>query len=67
MSGLNFLLWTVAVLIILFVAAIVCFCIFAYCKRKKIVEEYNNRHPSWMDRLKEVQRQQEEALKQANK
>lgn len=66
MSGLNFLLWTIAALIILGVVTFICVCIFAYCKRNKMVEEYNKRHPSFMDRLKETQRKQEELLKREN-
>ena len=66
MSGLNFLLWTIAVLIILGVVAFIGIGIFAYCKRNKMVEEYNKQHPSFLDRLKETQRKQEEMLKQAN-
>ncbi len=67
MSGLNFLLWTIGVLIILGVIGFVGACIFAYCQRNKMVDNYNKRHPSLRSRLEEAKRKQEELIKQQNK
>lgn len=67
MSGLNFLLWTVAAVIILGVVVFIGASVYAYRKRKEMLDEYRKEHPSFMDRLKEAQSQQQELLRKQNK
>lgn len=66
MSGLNFLLWTIAAILILVVVAIIMGCIFAYHKRNQAIKEFG-KEPTFIDRLKKAQAEQEELLKQHNK
>ncbi len=67
MSGLNFLLWTIGVLIILGVIGFVGACIYGYRQRDKMVDEYNKHSRSLRSRLEEAKRKQEELIKQQNK
>ncbi|WP_305156210.1 hypothetical protein [uncultured Muribaculum sp.] len=66
MSGLNFLLWTIAVILILGVVAYVVGVIYICRARNKAAKEIGNRS-GLMSRLKEVQAEQEALLKQRNK
>lgn len=58
MSGLNFLLWTIAVILILGVVIFVIISIYAYRVRNKVAKEIGNRS-GLMSRLKEAQAEQE--------
>lgn len=62
MSGLNVLLWTIAVILILGAVATVGVFIAAYVIRKKQIEKFG-REPTLMDRLKEAQAAQEELMR----
>lgn len=66
MSGLNFLLWTIAAILILGVVIFVAFCIYAYHVRERVIKGLGKKQ-TFMDRLKEVQAEQEALLKQHNK
>ena len=66
MSGLNFLLWTIAVILILGVVAFIVACIYGFHVRKRAMKEISKRS-GFMSRLKKVQAEQEELLKQQNK
>ncbi len=66
MSGLNFLLWTIAVILILGVVAYVVGVIYICRVRNKVAKEIGNRS-GLMSRLKEAQAEQEALLKQCNK
>lgn len=63
MSGLNFLLWTIAVILILGVVIFVAACIYGFYVRKRAIKEISKRS-GLMSRLKKVQAEQEELLKQ---
>lgn len=65
MSGLNFLLWTIAVILILGVVAFIVACIYGFHVRKRAMKEWQDR-PSFADRLNEAKAQREELLKQQN-
>ena len=58
MSGLNFLLWTIAVILILGVVAYVVGVIYICRVRNKVAKEIGNRS-GLMSRLKEAQAEQE--------
>lgn len=68
MSGLNFLLWTIAVLIILSVVIYMAKRIFAiiYISKHKdeLERQYRRQHPTIWDRLEEQKRLQEEMIKE---
>lgn len=66
MSGLNFLLWTIAAILILGVVVIIGGVIYAYIVRKRAIKEFG-REPTFIDRLKKAQVEQEELLKKHNK
>jgi uncharacterized membrane protein len=66
MSGLNFLLWTIAVILILGVVIFVIISIYAYRARNRAIEKFKSEPTIW-DRLKEAQAEQEALLKQRNK
>lgn len=66
MSGLNVLLWTIAVILMLGVVLFIAIGIFAYRKRNEAIKKWQEK-PTWMDRLKEAQREQEELIKQQNR
>lgn len=63
MSGLNFLLWTIAAILILVVVVVISACVYAYHKRNQAIKEFG-REPTFIDRLKKAQAEQEELLKQ---
>lgn len=62
MSGLNFLLWTIAALLIFGALAFVVACIYGFHVRKRAMKEWQDR-PSFADRLNEAKDQREELLK----
>lgn len=66
MSGLNFLLWTIAVILILGVVAYVVGVIYICRVRNKVAKEIGNRS-GLMSRLKEAQAERETLLKQNKK
>ncbi len=66
MSGLNFLLWTIAVILILGVVVMAICTICALCVRIKAIKEFKNKPTIW-DKLKEAQAEQEALLKRHNK
>lgn len=66
MSGLNFLLWTIAALLILGVVVFVAVCVFAYHKRNQAIKGFG-REPTFIDRLKKAQVEQEELLKKQSR
>lgn len=68
MSGLNFLLWTIAVILILGVVIVVIFvtvCINGFCARKRAFKKISKRS-GLMNRLKKAQAEREELLKRHN-
>ena len=66
MSGLTFLLWTIAAILILVVVVFIAACVFAYHKRNQAIKEFG-REPTFIDRLKKAQAEQEALLKQQSK
>ncbi|MCM1225130.1 MAG: hypothetical protein NC548_62835 [Lachnospiraceae bacterium] len=66
MSGLNVLLWTIAILLILGAIITIAAFIGAIVMRKKAIEEYKAK-PSLWDKLNEAQTKQNELLRKANK
>ena len=66
MSGLNFLLWTIAVILILGVVIFVIVSIYAYRVRNRAIKKFKSEPTIW-DKLKEAQAEQEALLKQCNK
>ncbi|WP_289300062.1 hypothetical protein [Xylanibacter muris] len=66
MSGLNFLLWTIAVILILGVVIFVIISIYAYRVRNRAIEKFKSEPTIW-DKLKEAQAEQEALLKKHNK
>lgn len=66
MSGLNFLLWTIAALLILGAVTFIAVCIYGIHVRKRAMKEWQDR-PSFADRLNEAKAQREELLKHQNK
>lgn len=66
MSGLNFLLWTIVVILILGVVVIIGGIIYAHTVRKRAIEKFGKEPTVW-DRLKQAQAEQEELLKRHNK
>ncbi len=66
MSGLNFLLWTIAALLIFGALVFVVACIYGFHVRKRAMKEWQDR-PSFADRLNEAKEQREELLKNQNK
>lgn len=66
MSGLNFLLWTIAAILILVVVVVIAACVYAYHKRNQAIKEFG-RELTFIDRLKKAQAEQEELLKRHNK
>ena len=63
MSGLNVLLWTIAVILMLGVVLFIAIGIFAYRKRNEAIKKWQSEPTLW-DKLNEAQREQEELIKQ---
>lgn len=63
MSGLNVLLWTIAIILILGAAMTITFFVYAFIVRKKEMKNYQDNH-SLRDALEDAKAKREELLKQ---